>query len=108
MARRSFSYPNRTSTKTRSKILIVRAAGLAAARTTLFARGADPLASWNDTAPKETTVAFVERVTKEGSRILLGLGDGSRPLITTACFGPSNEHIFSFCSRWIASSMKGD
>ena len=27
----------------------------------------DPLASWNDTAPKAAIVAFVERVTKEGS-----------------------------------------
>jgi len=28
---------------------------------------ADPLPSWNDTAPKKAIVAFVERVTKEGS-----------------------------------------
>jgi len=28
---------------------------------------ADPLPSWNDTAPKKAVVAFVERVTKEGS-----------------------------------------
>jgi hypothetical protein len=28
---------------------------------------ADPLPSWNDTAPKRAIVAFVERVTKEGS-----------------------------------------
>jgi len=27
----------------------------------------DPLPSWNDTAPKKTIIAFVERVTKEGS-----------------------------------------
>jgi hypothetical protein len=27
----------------------------------------DPLPSWNDTAPKKTIVAFVEKVTKEGS-----------------------------------------
>jgi hypothetical protein len=27
----------------------------------------DPLASWNDTAPKKAIVAFVEKVTKEGS-----------------------------------------
>ena len=26
-----------------------------------------PLPSWNDTAPKEAIIAFVERVTKEGS-----------------------------------------
>ncbi len=28
---------------------------------------ADPLPSWNDTGPKKTIVAFVERVTKKGS-----------------------------------------
>jgi phosphoglycolate phosphatase-like HAD superfamily hydrolase len=28
---------------------------------------ADPLPSWNDTAPKKTIIAFVEKVTKEGS-----------------------------------------
>ena len=30
-------------------------------------RAQDPLPSWNDTAPKKTIVAFVEKVTKEGS-----------------------------------------
>src|SRR6187431_2330714 len=28
---------------------------------------ADPLPSWNDTAPKKAVVSFVEKVTKEGS-----------------------------------------
>jgi phosphoserine phosphatase len=31
------------------------------------ARAADPLPSWNDTSPKKTIIAFVEKVTKEGS-----------------------------------------
>src|SRR5436853_6978302 len=31
------------------------------------ARAADPLPSWNDTAPKKAIVAFVEKVTREGS-----------------------------------------
>jgi len=31
------------------------------------ARAADPLPSWNDTAPKKAITAFVEKVTKEGS-----------------------------------------
>src|SRR5438270_8601396 len=31
------------------------------------ARAQDPLSSWNDTAPKKAIVAFVEKVTKEGS-----------------------------------------
>jgi len=30
-------------------------------------RAADPLPSWNDTAPKKAILAFVEKVTKEGS-----------------------------------------
>src|SRR6266404_5670122 len=30
-------------------------------------RADDPLPSWNDTAPKKTIIAFVEKVTKEGS-----------------------------------------
>ena len=31
------------------------------------AAGQDPLPSWNDTAPKKAIIAFVEKVTKEGS-----------------------------------------
>jgi len=30
-------------------------------------RAQDPLPSWNDTAPKKAIIAFVEKVTKEGS-----------------------------------------
>jgi hypothetical protein len=33
----------------------------------LSAFAADPLSSWNDTAPKQAIVAFVERVTRIGS-----------------------------------------
>jgi hypothetical protein len=35
--------------------------------TTTPARADDPLPSWNDTAPKKAIIAFVEKVTKEGS-----------------------------------------
>jgi len=35
--------------------------------TTTVSLAADPLPSWNDTAPKKAIVAFVEKVTKEGS-----------------------------------------
>ena len=31
------------------------------------ATAADPLPSWNDTAPKKVIIAFVEKVTREGS-----------------------------------------
>ena len=44
------------------------------------ARAADPLPSWNDTAPKKAVLAFVEKVTKEGS----------------ADFVPPNERIAVF------------
>jgi phosphoserine phosphatase len=40
---------------------------LALAVSCIAARAADPLPSWNDTAPKKAIVAFVEKVTKEGS-----------------------------------------
>jgi phosphoglycolate phosphatase-like HAD superfamily hydrolase len=33
----------------------------------LFSHAADPLPSWNDTAPKKALIAFVERVTTKGS-----------------------------------------
>src|SRR5438094_8916071 len=39
----------------------------ALAFTTTVAQAADPLPSWNDTAPKKAIVAFVEKVTKQGS-----------------------------------------
>ncbi len=39
----------------------------ALALTATLARAADPLPSWNDTAPKQAILAFVEKVTKEGS-----------------------------------------
>ncbi len=40
---------------------------LVVACTTNIARAADPLPSWNDTAPKQSITAFVEKVTKQGS-----------------------------------------
>lgn len=39
----------------------------AMAFTSTVARAADPLPSWNDTASKQSIVAFVEKVTQEGS-----------------------------------------
>jgi hypothetical protein len=52
---------------THPKNLIIAALAAALAFTAVIARAADPLPSWNDTAPKKAIVAFVERVTKEGS-----------------------------------------
>lgn len=45
-----------------------------------IAQAQDPLPSWNDTAPKKAIVAFVEKVTKEGSADLV----------------PPNERIATF------------
>jgi phosphoglycolate phosphatase-like HAD superfamily hydrolase len=43
------------------------AAGLSACGAPETGRAEDPLPSWNDAAPKQAIVAFVERVTREGS-----------------------------------------
>ena len=50
--------------KVRKRIVL---AALCVASLALPAFAADPLPSWDDTAPKKAIVAFVERVTKEGS-----------------------------------------
>ena len=47
--------------------LLATALAGALAFTSTVARAADPLPSWNDTASKQSIVAFVEKVTKEGS-----------------------------------------
>lgn len=60
--------------------LIGAALVAALAFTAIIARAADPLPSWNDTAPKKAIVAFVEKVTKEGSPDLV----------------PPNERIATF------------
>jgi phosphoglycolate phosphatase-like HAD superfamily hydrolase len=52
---------------THTKNLIAAALAAMLAFTAGIARAADPLPSWNDTAPKKAIVAFVKRVTKEGS-----------------------------------------
>ena len=49
------------------RIIIALLAIALAGLTTIVAYAQDPLPSWNDTAPKKALVAFVERVTKEGS-----------------------------------------
>jgi phosphoglycolate phosphatase-like HAD superfamily hydrolase len=54
----------RHRTAAMNSIILVRVAALLS---TAMVRAADPLPSWNDTAPKKAIVAFVEKVTKEGS-----------------------------------------
>jgi phosphoglycolate phosphatase-like HAD superfamily hydrolase len=54
--------------KTTPRVATLVAAALAVASTTVFSQGErDPLPSWNETTPKKTIIAFVDRVTKEGS-----------------------------------------
>ena len=53
--------------KPNSKVVLVSLATVAFAFAITLARAQDPLPSWNDTAPKKAIVAFVEKVTKEGS-----------------------------------------
>ncbi len=54
-------------TRRRQNILAAALVGALAFRATVAEAAAAPLPSWNDTAPKKAIVAFVERVTKEGS-----------------------------------------
>src|SRR5262249_29179813 len=52
------------------KHIILKSSPFAFALSVLVAntiQAADPLPSWNDTAPKKAIIAFVERVTKPGS-----------------------------------------
>jgi phosphoglycolate phosphatase-like HAD superfamily hydrolase len=53
--------------ETNPRILLAAAIVGAVAFTSTIARAADPLPSWNDTGPKQAIVAFVEKVTREGS-----------------------------------------
>src|SRR6266536_2182466 len=54
-------------TRRRQNILAAALVGALAFRATVAEAAAAPLPSWNDTAPKKAIVAFVERMTKEGS-----------------------------------------
>ena len=54
---------------THRKNLIAAALATALAFTAVIAKAADPLPTWNDTASKKAIIAFVEKVTKEGSRV---------------------------------------
>ncbi len=49
------------------KHLINAALACALSFSSPLVHAADPLPSWNDTRPKQSIIAFVEKVTKEGS-----------------------------------------
>jgi len=42
------------------------------------AKADDPLPSWNDTSPKKVIVAFVEKLTKEGSPDFVPVAERNR------------------------------
>lgn len=53
--------------KTNPRVLFAAAIVGAVAFTSAVTHAADPLPSWNDTGPKQAIIAFVEKVTAEGS-----------------------------------------
>lgn len=53
--------------KSSNRFNLVCCSFLILAALTATAQAQDPLRSWNDTAPKKAIIAFVEKVTKEGS-----------------------------------------
>lgn len=67
---------------------VVASAFLFLSLVAVFARAADPLPFWNDTAPKQAIIAVVEKVTKQGTpefvpapeRIAVFDNDGTMPL----------------------------
>jgi hypothetical protein len=59
--------PLRRRLRHRKALLALAFASLALPDLQKANAAADPLASWNVTAPKKALVAFVERVTKDGS-----------------------------------------
>ena len=69
-----------------------------------WAQISDPLPSWNDTTPKKAIVAFVEKVTKEGSPDFVPAADRSQRLTMMVRSGASSrfifkDYLFSIASR---------
>ena len=60
----------------------------------LLAAAADPLPSWNEGTSKQAIVAFVEKVTKEGSPDFVPCRSGSPRSTTTARYGASSRCTF--------------
>jgi hypothetical protein len=66
---------------------------LAAAAFNTIARAADPLPSWNEGAAKKAIIAFVEKVTKEGSPDFVPVAE------RIATFGCWQNHLSHSLSR---------
>jgi phosphoglycolate phosphatase-like HAD superfamily hydrolase len=71
-------------------------AALCVASFALPAFAADPLPSWNDTAPKKAIVAFVERVTKEGSPDYVPMAERIATFDQDGCLWAEQPMYFQF------------
>jgi acyl carrier protein phosphodiesterase len=56
----------------------------------------DPLSSWNDTAPKKAIVAFVEKVTKEGSADFVPVPERIATFDNDGCLWAEQPMYFQF------------
>ncbi len=61
----------------------------------------DPLPSWNDGPAKQSILAFVEKVTKEGSPDFVPVPERSPCLTTMARYGRSSRSIHRSSFSWI-------
>ena len=57
---------------------------------------ADPLPSWNDTAPKQAIIAFVEKVTKEGSADFVPVSERIATFDNDGCLWAEQPMYFQF------------
>ena len=74
------------------------AAGLVLACTQSAPTVHDPLPSWNDTAPKKAIMAFVEKVTENGSQDFVPVPERIATSTTTGRFGRRNPYPSSLYS----------
>ncbi len=63
---------------------------------TAFARAADPLPSWNDGKSKQSIVAFVEKVTKEGSDDFVPVAERIATFDNDGCLWAEQPMYFQF------------
>jgi len=68
---------------------------------------ADPLPSWNDAAPKKAVIAFVEKVTKEGSTDFVPVAERISVFDNDGTLWPENPLPFqaAFMSYEIAREL---
>jgi phosphoserine phosphatase len=64
--------------------------------TSSLVRAADPLPSWNDTAPKQAIVAFVEKTTKEGTPDFVPIPERIAVFDNDGCLWAEQPMYFQF------------